>query len=73
MQISITFSTLAGRRHLILPLEDALKTEVADQVRHLVKINQEDGAVGAQFNLPSFGKVNIDIIDSVNMYEEIVF
>lgn len=60
--VSITFSTIGGRENLLMTVEEALKTEVAPQVRSVLE-RRAEGVVGAQFNLPFFGRVNIDIID----------
>lgn len=65
MTVSITFSTLSGRKTLFLSAEEALKTEVADQVRSVLD-RRSEGVVGAEFQLPFFGRVNIDIVEQNN-------
>jgi hypothetical protein len=61
MTIAVTFSTLAGRKTLLLTKEEALKCEVGEQVRHVLKL-AEEGACGAEFNLPFYGRVNIEVV-----------
>lgn len=58
--ISVTFSTLAGRKNLLWTLKEALESELAAQVRHLLKLSEE-GAVGIQIQHPFYGKINLDL------------
>lgn len=56
--VSVTFSTVAGRKNVLWTLEEALTSELAQNVRSLMA---DPAAVGCQIDHPFYGRINIDL------------
>lgn len=59
MTVSVTFSTVSGRRNVLWTLDQALTSELATYVRSLMA---DRAAVGCQIDHPFYGRVNIDLV-----------
>lgn len=58
--IAVTFSTLAGRKTVLWTMKEALTSDLADQVKHLLSLAKE-GVVGIEISHSFYGRVNLDI------------
>lgn len=62
-KLEFKFSTIQGPQRLVMSVEEAAKDDtIRSHVAHVVKISEE-GAVGATFNHPLFGKLEINLIE----------
>lgn len=57
--VSVTFSTLQGRKNVLWSLEEALKTDLCNHVQNILK---DQSAVGCEIQHPLYGRVNIDLV-----------